>query len=226
MERKRKRSFVRRMLHRMAVVAGSLLLTAVFFLVLPLMQAIQASPTADLIVQQVDSASVPPPPPPPVEEPEEEEEEEPDEEPLELAEEAQPLELSQLELALNPGFGAGALTGDFAIKIDGAAAGGREMEELFSIADLDQKPRAVYQPSPVLDAAARKKAPGKVTILFVVDRSGAVQNPVVQASSDPVLERPALAAVKQWKFEPGKRNGQPVRFRMRAPITFPESLAP
>ena len=35
-------------------------------------------------------------------------------------------------------------------------------------------------------------------------------------------EKPALAAIKQWKFEPGKRSGQPVRFRMRVPITFPE----
>ena len=45
---------------------------------------------------------------------------------------------------------------------------------------------------------------------------------MVQKSSDPVFETPALAAVKQWKFEPGKRNGQAVRFRMRVPINFPE----
>jgi protein TonB len=31
-----------------------------------------------------------------------------------------------------------------------------------------------------------------------------------------------MKAVKQWKFEPGKRKGQAVRFRMRVPITFPE----
>ena len=30
----------------------------------------------------------------------------------------------------------------------------------------------------------------------------------------------ALKAVKQWKFEPGKRKGKPVQFRMRVPITF------
>ena len=35
-------------------------------------------------------------------------------------------------------------------------------------------------------------------------------------------ERPALAAVKKWKFEPGKKGGEPVRFRMRVPITFPK----
>jgi protein TonB len=49
-----------------------------------------------------------------------------------------------------------------------------------------------------------------------------VENPLVQSSSNPAFEAPALAAVKQWKFEPGKRNGEPVRFRMRVPITFPK----
>jgi len=43
---------------------------------------------------------------------------------------------------------------------------------------------------------------------------------VVQQSPDPVFDRAALDAIKKWKFEPGKRNGKPVRFRMRQPITF------
>jgi protein TonB len=68
----------------------------------------------------------------------------------------------------------------------------------------------------------RKQAPGTAYILFVVDAQGRVENPQVQKSSDPVFEKPALAAVKQWRFEPGKRNGQPVRFRMRVPVTFPK----
>jgi protein TonB len=42
----------------------------------------------------------------------------------------------------------------------------------------------------------------------------------VQQSSDPAFEAPALQAVRRWRFEPGKRNGQSVAFKMRAPITF------
>ena len=68
----------------------------------------------------------------------------------------------------------------------------------------------------------RKKLPGSVSVLFIVDQQGRVENPIVQKSTDPVFEKSALNAVKQWKFEPGKRKGQPVRFRMRVPITFPE----
>jgi len=59
-------------------------------------------------------------------------------------------------------------------------------------------------------------------VLFVVNERGHVENPIIQKSTDPVFERPALNAVKQWRFEPGKRNGEPVRFRMRIPITFPK----
>jgi protein TonB len=134
---------------------------------------------------------------------------------------APPLDLSQLELALNPGDGAGVI-GDFVQKLAPLASSGEQVDALFSMADLDQKPRVLYQPGPVLNKQARQKAPGTVYIIFIVDQNGRVENPIVQKSSDPVLERSALAAIKQWKFEPGKRNGQPVRFRMRVPITFPK----
>jgi protein TonB len=201
------------------VVLGAVMLTLVCFLVLPLLQIIHQPPSTELVVQSVDTALLPPPPPPPQEEPEKKPE--PEEKPPELMEEAPPLDLSQLELALNPGDGAG-LVGDFVNKLNPLTSSGAEVDALFSMADLDQKPRVLYQPGPVLNKQIRQQAPGTVYIIFIVDQRGRVENPIVQKSSDPVFERSALAAVKQWKFEPGKRNGQPVRFRMRVPITFPK----
>jgi protein TonB len=200
-------------------VAGAGVMTLSCFLVLPLIQAINEPPTTDLVLQSIDTAELPPPPPP-IEEPDEPEPE-PEEQPPELAEEAPPLDLSQLELALNPGMSDGWLGGDFAVKLEGVGSSKEDVDALFSLADLDQKPRVVYQPSPVVDAKARKKAPGTVYVLFIVDQRGRVEEPLVQKSTDPVFERAALNAVKQWRFEPGKRGGQPVRFRMRVPITFP-----
>ncbi|MEW6744605.1 MAG: TonB family protein [Planctomycetota bacterium] len=91
---------------------------------------------------------------------------------------------------------------------------------LYSEADLDQRPRVAYQPAPPLNQATRAKAPGWVLVIFIVDEHGKVENPKVQSSSDPVFEGPALTAVKDWVFEPGKRNGRPVRVRMRVPVTF------
>jgi periplasmic protein TonB len=209
----------RQLAHGVWVVLGAVTLTLVFFLVLPLLQIIHQRPSTDLVVQSVDTALPPPPPPPPPEEPEKKPE--PEEKPPELMEEAPPMNLSQLELALNPGDGAG-MVGDFVNKLNPLTSSGTEVDALFSMADLDQKPRLLYQPGPVLNKQIRQQAPGTVYIIFIVDQRGRVENPIVQKSSDPVFERSALAAVKQWKFEPGKRNGQPVRFRMRVPITFPK----
>jgi protein TonB len=207
--------------HGLLVASGAATLTLGFFLVLPLIQAISKPASSDLVLCSMDSAQLPPPPPPPEEQPEEEPE--PEEQPPQLAEEAPPLDLSQLELALNPGFSEGWMQGDFGIKLNAITGGRDDADALFSMADLDQKPRIMYQPSPVLNQTLRKKAPATVYVLFIVDRSGRVQNPIVQKSTDPVFEKPALSAVKQWKFEPGKRNGLAVRFRMRVPITFPEA---
>jgi protein TonB len=207
--------------HRLWVFLGGVFLSLILFLILPLMQAITSPLKTDMTVQTVDTANIPPPPPPP--EPEQEEEKEEDPPPPALAEEAPPLDLSQLELALNPGFGEGGLgAGDFAVKLNTVVSQSENSEAIFSMADLDQKPRVIHQPGPTLDGTTRKKAPGTVYILFIVDQRGRVENPVVQQATDPVFEKPALAAVKQWKFEPGKRNGQSVRFRMRVPVTFPK----
>jgi protein TonB len=212
--------------HRLWVILGAAGLTLAFFIVLPLMQTISRPPTDDLLLQSVDVADVPPPPPPPEEE--RKEESEPEEKPPELVEAPPPLDLSQLELALNPILGDGLLgSGDFAVKLSTAVAnssgqGGGDADAVFSIADLDQTPRPIYQASPTLTSETRRKAPGKVNVIFIVDEGGRVVDPRVRSSTDAVFEQPALNAVKRWKFEAGKRAGKPVRFRMLAPITFPK----
>lgn len=215
----KKVSIFGRIFNSLVVVVSAALITVGLFLLLPILQTISKPPTADLVVRNVDVANVPPPPAPPEQEQEQEPEEQ--ETPPQLSDEAPPVSLSQLELALNPGFGGGGLGGDFAVKLNTSINVGGGVDELFSIADLDQKPRAIYQPSPRVSKDIQKKAPGTVYVIFVVGQDGRVQSPIVQKSTDPIFDKPALDAVKKWKFEPGKRNGNAVRFRMRVPITFP-----
>jgi protein TonB len=197
-------------------------LTLLFFLLLPVIQEVGRPPEPDVTIREVDTANLAPPPPPaPEEEKEPEKEEEPP--PPDLAEqEAPPLDLAQLELALNPGFGGGAGSlGDFALKLETVEKGGQDTEAIFSLADLDQAPRPVVQPPPEYPAELRrKKLQGTVNIVFIVDRQGRVANPLVQSSTHAAFERPALQAVRRWRFEPGKRAGEPVQFKMRVPITF------
>ena len=218
-ESKRKPFWILRQIFiRLIVVVGAVGLTLVFFLILPMMQQISKPPASDLMVQQIDTAKLEAPTPPPQEE--KQKEPEPEETPPALAEEAPPLSLSQLELALNPGFGEGYMQGDFSVKLNTAVSDNKTVDALFSIADLDQKPRIIYQPNPVMTKEMRKNTPGTVHIVFVVDQQGRVENPIVQITSNPIFDKSAINAVKQWKFEPGKRNGQAVKFRMRVPVTF------
>lgn len=212
---------LKRLFHALYVIVGAAGLTLLFFLVLPIMQAINQSGQQDMVVRTVQTAEIEPPPPPPAEE-EPPEKPEPEEPPPELQESAEPLDLQQLEMALNVGTGGGALSGDFATKLNTVASAGQDVDAIFSMSDLDQRPRIIYQPGPTLTRELREQAPGKVYVLFVVNREGRVENAKVQKSSHPIFEKPALAAVKRWKFEPGKRKGKAVRFRMRVPITFPE----
>jgi protein TonB len=211
---------------RLFASGGTLLvgaaLTVVLFLLLPVLQDIgKQKDTSDLAITSVDTVEAPPPPPVAEEKKEEPPPEEPP--PPELTETAPPLDLSQLELALNPGMGDG-MGGDFAVKLSPMGAEGTGMQaadDIFSLADLDQAPRAVFQPPPSYPPEMKKKRQqGTVHILFIVDKDGRVQDPKVQKSDNPAFDVSALGSVKRWRFEPGKVGGQAVQFRMRVPITF------
>jgi len=211
-----------RLIHRFLVLFGAVAFTFAFFLVLPLMQKISERPTESLTVRAIDSARPEPPPPTPEEPPDDEEE--PEEEPQpELKQSNELLDLDKLELAIGgSGLGEGWLAGDFEVNLGASAASDSELGGLYSLSELDQPPRVVYQVGPNMTPQIRKRTPGQVVVIFIVDASGRVVSPKVQQSTDPALERAALAAIKQWRFEPGKRKGEPVRFRMRQPITFPK----
>jgi protein TonB len=203
-----------------------LVASAALFLFLPLMQSIRDPIPRDLLrVTEVNPFLPPPPPPPPEEEEPEDEEDEREQEPPKLVDEAPPLDLAQLELALNPGTGEG-LFGDFTIRLlDGVGKSGDGeddgLDAIFSLGELDQRPRVVFQRTPTYPPELRRSdRRGTVYVVFTVDTRGRVVDPRVDRSTDPAFEPSALAAVREWRFEPGTRSGEKVQFRMRVPITF------
>lgn len=220
--RKNLRRAMGRLVMSSAAIAFALLLTGLAFLVLPLLEQVGQRKKNDLEIRQVDIASLEPPPPPAIEEEEPEPEEEPPP-PPDLSDEAPPLDLSQLELALNPGFGDG-MGGDFAIKLPGAQGrsdASQASDDIFSAADLDQAPRPIQQPPPEYPPSLKsKKLRGTVYIMFIVDKLGRVKKPMIKKSTHGAFEDPALRAVRRWRFEPGKRKGQVVETKMMVPITF------
>ena len=114
--------------------------------------------------------------------------------------------------------------GDFTINLNTivSASNDENINEIFSLADLDQKPRVINQPSPVLNQQLLRKTPASLTLIFIVDEKGHVIEPRVKSSSDSAFEKPALDAVKRWLFEPGKKGGKAVQTRMLVPVSFPK----
>lgn len=213
-----------RAVDRALVSFGSIGATVLLFLLLPIINKIAGGEKTDTIVTPFDQIELEAEDDPVEEEqPEEEEEEEPEPEPELDESEPEPFDLSMLEQAVNAEVAGAAFGGDFTIdlsRITGKGGGG--VDELFSAAELDGKPQATSQPPPSLSKAEKKATPGKVFVIFIVDKSGRVQSPKVQKSSSPALNPAAIRTVKKWRFKPGTRKGEPVSFRMRAPITFPK----
>lgn len=139
--------------------------------------------------------------------------------------------LSAIEAALNGG-GASGGAGDFggAASLQGggriggtgkAGAVEEQVDAAFSMSEIDQRPRAVHQVAGAYPSEMRSRnVEGVVTLIFIVDETGRVANPRVEKSSHPEFEKPALDAVRQWKFEPAVKAGKRVGCRMRVSVRF------
>jgi len=187
------------------------------FCVLPFSHLVN-KPTRTLELRKTSAADLPPPaeqstPPPP------QEEEKPQEAPPapQLADAPQQIPLTaDLEVAMGTG---GALSGFGEIRALTAAE--TIQQDAFDVSELEKKPEAVSQVAPTYPSELRKaKIDGSVTLTFVLSEEGRVEEPRVENSSRPEFEKPALDAIRKWRFKPGLKDGQPVRTYIRIPMRF------
>lgn len=61
---------------------------------------------------------------------------------------------------------------------------------------------------------------GLVMVKCHIDEQGNVIETEVEKSSNTAFEKPAVAAVKKWKFKPAKQDGNPVGIKVSIPIKF------
>jgi protein TonB len=61
---------------------------------------------------------------------------------------------------------------------------------------------------------------GLVMVKCTIDEQGNVVDPQVEKSSNPAFEKPAVDALKKWKFKPAKQDGTPVAIKVSIPIKF------
>ncbi|HEY8993395.1 MAG TPA: TonB family protein [Lacunisphaera sp.] len=79
---------------------------------------------------------------------------------------------------------------------------------------INVQPAALFRPPPQYPALMRAaRLHGDVTIEFVIDRNGVVRDPLVVRSTYKEFEAPAIAAIKQWRYTPGQKNGRKVNVR-------------
>lgn len=202
-----------------SVLLAAVVLTLAVFLILPLTQMVSAQRQAVLAVRPVEIAQPEPPPaaetppPPPPNEPEP-----PPEPPPQLTESAPPpMNLSvSLDVALGSG---GAMDGAAGwIQAAVAQAGG---PDAFSVEDLERLPELLSSVPPVYpDGLRRARIEGAVTVAFVLDETGRVEDLRVESSTHQAFEAPVLEALRRWKFKPGQKEGQPVRTFLRQTIRF------
>jgi len=82
-------------------------------------------------------------------------------------------------------------------------------------------PRVLYAPDPEYsDEARRAKHQGTVVLWVVVGPDGRVRDVRVQRSLGMGLDERALEAVKNWKFEPARKDGQPVAVQINVEVNF------
>lgn len=104
---------------------------------------------------------------------------------------------------------------------EGIGTFGTNSNSIFKSSDLDGTPRTRAQMAPAYPFEAKKSGlAGEVVVEFIVDETGAVRAPRVVRSSDRMFEEPTLRAVSKWRFEPGRREGKIVSFRMMVPVMF------
>lgn len=199
------------------VFLGAALMTLAIFLVLPLTQMVSARRESLLAVRpaelsqlaeptEVETPSSPPP-----------EAEPPPEAPPSLAESAPPLNLN---VSLDVAFGTGGALATGAGLLQEAASQSAGLDA-FSVTDLEKRPELLNAVPPAYPDSLRKaRVEGLVTLVFVLDEQGRVEDPRVESSTHKDFEAPALEAIRKWKFKPGLKDGQPVRTYLRQPIRF------
>jgi len=82
-------------------------------------------------------------------------------------------------------------------------------------------PRAIYAPDPEYSEEARKaKFQGMLVLWMIVAPDGRVHEVRVMRSAGMGLDERAIEAVKTWRFDPARKDGQPVAVQISVEVSF------
>jgi TonB family protein len=82
-------------------------------------------------------------------------------------------------------------------------------------------PRAIYSPDPKYTREAKSKhIEGTSRLIVVVNPSGSAENIAIMDPLGMGLDDEAVTAVRQWRFKPAMRSGQPVQVQINVGMDF------
>ena len=70
------------------------------------------------------------------------------------------------------------------------------------------------------EEARKNKWQGVVILKLIIGKDGKPQDISVQRTLGMGLDEKAIEAVKQWRFEPGTKDGQPVPVEVSMEVSF------
>jgi TonB family protein len=105
---------------------------------------------------------------------------------------------------------------------DGVAIQQQELEaEVFEEGDVDENASPVSVQAPPYPQRAKELAvEGTVVITFVVDENGAVGSIENIDAPHPSFSSAFRTSMQSWKFNPARKNGVPVKQRVRWPVDY------
>ena len=103
----------------------------------------------------------------------------------------------------------------------GSGTGSGTLERTYDLGDGVHPPTILHRPEPVYPALLQRIGKsGVVQLQCVISRDGTLNDIRVIHASHPLFAESAIAAVKQWKFLPGRLDGRAVATRFDFTVTF------
>lgn len=105
---------------------------------------------------------------------------------------------------------------------DGAKKSFGGVDGVYSLKEVDNIPKSIKSVRPKYPEYAKKmRIEGSVTVSFILDEKGNIRDvKIIKANPQNIFENSAITAVKNWKFLPATKNGEPVKVGMIVPINF------
>lgn len=102
-----------------------------------------------------------------------------------------------------------------------------DSDPVFRVGHGVTAPQPLNRPNPEYSAEAlRAGLQGKCILSLVVNKEGKPENVTVSRSLGMGLDEKSIEAVRNWTFEPGRKDGTPVAVRVHVVITFRQGMTP